>query len=49
LSRGISENLAKNLLTYGFAEEIINKIEIEEIKNELDAMVLNRLDVNLEV
>jgi Fe-S cluster assembly protein SufD len=49
LSRGISENLAKNLLTYGFAEEIINKIEIEAIKNELDAMVLNRLDVNLEV
>jgi Fe-S cluster assembly protein SufD len=45
LSRGISENLAKNLLTYGFAEEIINKIEIEAIKNELDAMVLNRLDV----
>jgi Fe-S cluster assembly protein SufD len=49
LSRGISENLAKNLLTYGFAEEIINKIEIEAIKNELDTMVLNRLDVDLEV
>jgi Fe-S cluster assembly protein SufD len=48
LSRGISENLAKNLLTYGFAEEIINKIEIEAIKNELDAMVLNRLDVAFE-
>jgi Fe-S cluster assembly protein SufD len=48
LSRGISETLAKNLLTYGFAEEIINKIEFEEIKNELDAMVLNRLDVKLE-
>lgn len=49
LSRGLSETLAKNLLTYGFAEEIINKIEFEAIKNELDAMVLNRLDVNLEV
>ena len=48
LSRGISENLAKNLLTYGFAEEIINKIEIEEIKKDLDEIVLNRLDVKLE-
>jgi Fe-S cluster assembly protein SufD len=44
LTRGLPENLARNLLTYGFAEEIINKIEIESIKNELDATVLNRLD-----
>jgi Fe-S cluster assembly protein SufD len=49
LSRGISQKLARNLLTYGFAEEIINKIGIEGIKNELDEAVLNRLDVNLEV
>ena len=48
LSRGINENLAKNLLTYGFAEEIINKIEIEEIKKDLDEIVLGRLDVSLE-
>ena len=48
LSRGISETLAKNLLTYGFAEEIINKIEIEAIKKDLDEIVLNRLDVKLE-
>jgi Fe-S cluster assembly protein SufD len=46
-SRGLSEKLARNLLTYGFAEEIINKIEIESIKTELDEAVLNRLDVNL--
>lgn len=44
LSRGINESLAKNLLTYGFAEEVINKIEIEEIKEELDGIVLNRLN-----
>lgn len=49
LSRGISPKLAKNLLTYGFAEELINKIGIESIKRELDAAVLNRLEVNLEV
>lgn len=48
LSRGISENLAKNLLTYGFAEEIVNKIEIEAIKKDLDEAVLNRLNTSLE-
>lgn len=47
LSRGLSENLAKNLLTYGFAEEIVNKIEIESIKKELDEAVLNRLQANI--
>ncbi|MBX3245509.1 MAG: Fe-S cluster assembly protein SufD, partial [Acidobacteria bacterium] len=43
LTRGLPETLAKNLLTYGFAEEVINKIEIASIKNELDEIVLNRL------
>ncbi len=47
LSRGLNENLARNLLTYGFAEEIINKIEIESIKKELDEAVLNRLNASL--
>jgi len=49
LTRGLPENLAKNLLTYGFAEEIISKIGIESIRSELDAAVLNRLAVKLEV
>jgi Fe-S cluster assembly protein SufD len=48
LTRGLPENLARNLLTYGFAEEIINKIGIESIKRELDAAVLNRLKTTLE-
>jgi Fe-S cluster assembly protein SufD len=43
LTRGLPENLARNLLTYGFAEEIINKIKIEAIKSALDQTVLNRL------
>jgi len=42
-SRGISPALARNLLTYGFAEEVIGKIPIESIKRELDEAVLNRL------
>lgn len=47
LTRGLPEVLAKNLLTYGFAEEIINKINIESIKNDLDAAVLNRLGAEI--
>ena len=47
LSRGLNQTLAKNLLTYGFAEEIVNKIEVESIKKQLDEAVLNRLNTNL--
>ena len=47
LTRGLPPTLARNLLTYGFAEEIINKIQIEDIKRELDAAVLNRLKAEI--
>jgi Fe-S cluster assembly protein SufD len=47
LSRGLNESLARNLLTYGFAEEVINKIKIESIKKQLDEAVLNRLDAKI--
>lgn len=48
-SRGIRPELARNLLTYGFAEEVIEKIKIDSVRRELDAAVLNRLQVNLDV
>lgn len=48
LTRGLPELLARNLLTYGFAEEIINKIGIESIKSDLDKAVLHRLNTELE-
>jgi Fe-S cluster assembly protein SufD len=47
-SRGLHTDLARNLLTYGFAEEVIEKIKIESIKAELDELVLNRLHAKLE-
>ena len=47
-SRGIHSDLARNLLTYGFAEEVIAKIKIESIKAQLDEAVLNRLHARLE-
>jgi Fe-S cluster assembly protein SufD len=48
LTRGLPDALARNLLTYGFAEEIINKIGIESIKKTLDEAVLHRLNTKLE-
>ena len=48
-TRGLPEASARNLLNCGFAEEIINTIDLESIKNELDAAVLNRLATDLEV
>ena len=47
-SRGLHTDLARNLLTYGFAEEVIEKIKIESIRAELDEAVLHRLHSNLE-
>jgi Fe-S cluster assembly protein SufD len=48
-TRGIHPDLAKNLLTYGFAEEVIGKIKIDSIRSQLDEAVLNRLNARLEV
>jgi Fe-S cluster assembly protein SufD len=47
-SRGISRALGRNLLTYGFAEEVIEKIRVDSIRRELDAAVLNRLQMVLQ-
>ena len=47
-SRGMHTDIARNLLTYGFAEEVIDKIRIESIKAQLDEAVLNRLHASLE-
>jgi Fe-S cluster assembly protein SufD len=47
-ARGINPELGRSLLTYGFAEELIGKIELESIRLELDKIVLNRLHSNLE-
>ena len=49
VSRGLHRELAQNLLTFGFAEEVIDKIKIESIKSQLGEVVLNRLHAKLEV
>nr|MBA2735044.1 Fe-S cluster assembly protein SufD [Acidobacteriota bacterium] len=47
-SRGLNPDIARNLLTYGFAEEVIEKIKVASIKAQLDGAVLNRLHSGLE-
>jgi Fe-S cluster assembly protein SufD len=47
-SRGLNPDIARNLLTYGFAEEVIEKIKVASIKTQLDGAVLNRLHSGLE-
>ncbi|GIU83006.1 MAG: Fe-S cluster assembly protein SufD [Acidobacteria bacterium] len=47
MSRGLHHSLAENLLTYGFAEEIVNKIEVDSLKSQLDEALLNRLKAKL--
>lgn len=47
-SRGLQPDLARNLLTYGFAEQIVEKIKVESIKKQLDKAILNRLHADLE-
>jgi len=42
-ARGIDPELGRNLLTYGFAEEVIGKIKIDSIRSQLDEFVLRQL------
>lgn len=48
-SRGINPILARNMLTYGFAEEVIERIKIDSIRSDLNQYLLNRLNTNLEL
>ena len=46
-ARGINPELGRNLLTYGFAEEVIEKIKIDSIKSQLDEIVMRQLNTQL--
>jgi Fe-S cluster assembly protein SufD len=43
-ARGIGEKAAKALLLHAFAIEVLDKIELEPIRNYVDAMISERLD-----
>ena len=48
-SRGIGEEMARDLLTYAFASEIINRIRGEPLRATLENLVVTRLQQNLPV
>ena len=48
-TRGITPELGRSLLTYGFAEEVIGKIKVASIRSELDEVVLRQLHTDFSV
>ncbi len=47
-ARGLNPELARSLLTYGFAEEVIGKIKIDSIRSQLDKAVMSHLSTRIE-
>jgi Fe-S cluster assembly protein SufD len=43
-SRGLPQDTAERLLTYAFAAEVIEEVTLEPVRNELDRLVLERLE-----
>jgi Fe-S cluster assembly protein SufD len=41
-SRGIGTEMARDLLTYAFAADVLEQIEIEELKQELESLTMTR-------
>jgi Fe-S cluster assembly protein SufD len=48
-SRGLSPERARALLTYGFAEDVIGRIKLKSVREQLDRIVLDKLHQTLEV
>ena len=48
-SRGIRPERARALLTFGFAEDLIGRIKIGSVREQLDRIVLEKLHQSLEV
>lgn len=47
-SRGLDENAARNLLTYGFAAEIVDRVGVASVVKRLRQRVLERMNVKVE-
>jgi Fe-S cluster assembly protein SufD len=43
-ARGLSESSAKKLLMHAFASEVVNTVELKELKNYLEAEISNRFE-----
>ncbi|MGH9802822.1 MAG: Fe-S cluster assembly protein SufD, partial [Blastocatellia bacterium] len=49
VSRGLPQERAQALLTFGFAEDVISKIKSKSVREHLDRMVLDKLHQSLDV
>jgi Fe-S cluster assembly protein SufD len=47
-SRGLEEEVARNLLTYGFGAEILNSVADDALRAQLDGVVQQRLEESLQ-
>ena len=45
-SRGIPAGTARSLLIYAFANEMIERIKIESLRDELERMIFTRFESN---
>jgi Fe-S cluster assembly protein SufD len=45
-SRGLDETLARHLLTYAFASEVIHKLKVPSLRSHLEEVLLNRLKIH---
>ena len=46
-SRGIGRQQAKNILTFAFAEKVIDKIEINSVREKIETLISKRLEGDL--
>ena len=44
VSRGVPDELAKNMLVEGFFVPVLDEVEVEELREDLDAKIVERLD-----
>jgi Fe-S cluster assembly protein SufD len=42
-ARGIGEEEARDILTFAFATDVVNRIHVEPLRDQLDALLQNRL------
>jgi Fe-S cluster assembly protein SufD len=47
--RGIGPEVARDLLVYGFASEVINRIKVEPIRQELDKLFYSRFEKKVSI
>ena len=48
-SRGVGQEVARDLLVYGFASEVINRIKVEPVRQELDKVFYSKFEKKVSI